>query len=161
LLNAQVPQAAVEYRAIAAVPVMNQKSWWPSIPRAAFDDLLRRPLCGRTWRHRHVQDFSVDVPDHKKDVQCLEPNGSNAEEVACPYIRFMPFQELSPFWGWPSIVATHVLGDGPGRNAKSQSCEFSLNTSLTPEAIFSGLPPDVRLKFLGNRPSTTPSALPI
>src|SRR6516162_2097390 len=46
LLNAKVPQAALEYRAIATVPVVNQKSWRPSIPRAAFDDLLRRPLCG-------------------------------------------------------------------------------------------------------------------
>ena len=95
-----------------------------------------------------------------KDVQRLKPDGPNAEEVASPYIRFMPFQELSLSWGWPSTVATHVLGDGPGRNSKSQSCEFSLNASLTPKPIFSGHPPDERLKFMGNRLSTTPSALP-
>jgi hypothetical protein len=41
-----------------------------------------------------------------------------------------------------SAVATHVLGDGPGRNSKSQSCEFGLNASLTPKPIFGGHPPD-------------------
>jgi hypothetical protein len=93
--------------------------------------------------------FSIDVPDHKKDAQRLEPDCSNTEEVARPYIRFMPFQELSPFRRWPSIVApTHVFGDGPGRSPKSQSCEFSLNPLLTPEPIFSGHPPDERQ---GNR----------
>jgi hypothetical protein len=33
-----------------------------------------------------MQNFSVEVRDHKKDVQRLKPDGSNAEEVACPYI---------------------------------------------------------------------------
>src|SRR5215472_16295483 len=103
---------------------------------------------------------SVEVPDHKKDVKRLKPDGPNAEEVASPYIRFMSFQELSPSRGGPSMVATHVLGDGPGRNSKSQSCEFSLNASLTPKPIFSGHPPDERLKLMRNRLSTTPSALP-
>jgi hypothetical protein len=37
--------------------------------------------------------------------------------------------------------------EGPGRNAKSQSCEFSLNPSLTPEPVFSGHPADEHLKF--------------
>jgi hypothetical protein len=34
LLNAKVPQAALERRAIPAVAIVNQKSWWPSIPRS-------------------------------------------------------------------------------------------------------------------------------
>jgi hypothetical protein len=108
-----------------------------------------------------VQHFSVDVPDHKKDIQRLKPDGSNAEEVACPYIRFMPFQELSPYRGRPLIVTTHVFGDGPSRNDKSQSCEFSFNTLLTPEPIFGAHPLDERLKSLGSRLTTAPSALPI
>jgi hypothetical protein len=69
LLNTEMPQAALERRAIPAVAIVNQKSWRPSIPSAAFDQLLGRPLGGRTWRHRYVQNFSVDVPDHKKDVK--------------------------------------------------------------------------------------------
>jgi hypothetical protein len=121
LLNAKAPQTALEGRAIAAVPIVNQKSRRPSIPSATFDDLLRGPLRRRTLRHRHVQNFSVEVPDHKKHIQRLEPDGSNAEEVACPYIRFMPFQELSPSWRRPSIAArAHVLGDGSGRKLRAR-----------------------------------------
>ena len=65
-LNAKVPQAALEGRGTAAIAIVNQKSWRPSIPSAAFDQLLGRPLRSWTWRHRHVQNFSVDAPDHKK-----------------------------------------------------------------------------------------------
>jgi hypothetical protein len=107
-------------------------------------------------------EFLCDVPDHKEDVSCLEPYGSNTEEVTGPDIRFMPLQELSPSRGWPSIVArTHVLGHGPGGNSKSQSCELRLNPSLTPEPVFSGHPADERLKFPGNWPSPTSPVLPI
>src|SRR5215472_19135270 len=75
-----MPQAALERRAIPAVAIVHQKTWWPSIPSAAFDQLLGRPLRGRIWRHRDVQNFSVDVPDHEKDVQSLEQDCSNAKE---------------------------------------------------------------------------------
>ena len=120
-----MPQAALERRAIPAVAIVNQKTWWPSIPSAAFDQLLR----SRTWRHRYVQNLSVDVSDHEKDVQSLEQDRLNAEEVTSPD---MPSQELAPSRGWPSIMAgAHVLGDGPGRNLKSQSCEFGLDSFLT------------------------------
>jgi hypothetical protein len=81
-----MPQAALERRAIPAVAIVNQKSWRPSIPSAAFDQLLGRPLRGRTWRHRYVQNFSVDVPYHEKDVKSLEQDCSNAEEVTSPYM---------------------------------------------------------------------------
>jgi hypothetical protein len=162
LLNAKMPQAALERRAIPAVAIVNQKTWWPSIPSAAFDQLLGRPLRGRTWRHRYVQNFSVDVPDHEKDVQSLEQDCWNAKEVTSPYIGLVPSQELAPSRGWPSIkAATHVLGDGPGRNLKSQSCEFGLDSFLTPEPVLSSHLPDEGLKVLGNRPSTNPPVLAI
>ena len=113
-----LPQAALERRAIPAVAIVHQKTWWPSIPSTAFDQLLGRPLRGRTWRHRYVQNFSVDVPDHEKDVQSLEQDCWNAKEVTSPYTRFIPSQELAPSRGWPSIkAAAHVLGDGPGRTS--------------------------------------------
>jgi hypothetical protein len=34
--------------------------------RQPLDHLLRCPLRGRTWRQSNVQNFSVEVPDHKK-----------------------------------------------------------------------------------------------
>jgi hypothetical protein len=109
-----------------------------------------------------VQNFSVDVPDHEKDVQSLEQDCSNAKEVTGPYIGLVPSQELAPSRGWRSIKATaHVLGDGPGRNLKSQSCEFGLDSFLTPEPVLSSHLPDEGLKVLGNRPSTNPPVLAI
>jgi len=162
LLNAKMPQAALERRAIPAVAIVNQKTWWPSIPSAAFDQLLGRPLRGRIWRHRYVQNLPVDVSDHEKDVQSLELDCAHAEEVTSPYIRLMPSQELAPSRGWPSIkAAAHVLGNGPGRNLKSQSCEFGLDSFLTPEPVLSSHLPDEGLKVLGNRPSTNPPVLAI
>ena len=63
---------------------------------------------------------------------------------------------------WPSIeAAAHVLGDGPGRNLKSQSCEFGLDSFLTPEPVFDSHLSDESLKVLGNRPSTNPPTLAI
>ena len=47
LLNPKVSHAALECRAITAVTVVNEKTWRPSIPSAAFDELLGRPLRGR------------------------------------------------------------------------------------------------------------------
>ena len=157
-----MPQAALERRAIPAVAIVNQKSWRPSIPSAAFDHLLGCPLRGRTWRHRYVQNLSVDVSDHEKDVQSLELDCAHAEEVTSPYIRLMPSQELAPSRGWPSIkAAAHVLSDGSGRNLKSQSCEFGLDSFLTPGPVLSSHLPDEGLKVLGNRPSTNPPVLAI
>jgi len=97
-----MPQAALERRVIPAVPIVNQKTWWPSIPSAAFDQLLGGPLRG-IWRHRYVQNFSVDVPDHEKDVQSLEQDCSNAKEVTGPYIGLVPSQELAPSRDGPPL----------------------------------------------------------
>jgi hypothetical protein len=80
LFNAKMPQAALDRRAISAVAIVNQKSWRLSMPSAALDQLLGSPLRGRTWRHRYVQNFSVDMSDHEKDVQSLEQDCSNAEK---------------------------------------------------------------------------------
>jgi hypothetical protein len=88
--------------------------------------------------------------------------GSTGPITEGPYIRLVPFQELSPSRGWSSSMpGSHVLSDSPGRNAKSQSCEFGLDSSLTPEPVLSSHLPDERLKFLGNRPSSAPLVLPI
>jgi hypothetical protein len=62
-----------------------------------------------------MQDFSVDVPDHKKDVQCLEPDGSNAEEVVhvavtpCPTAEWTAQQiiECCAWDRWPPRFLIH------------------------------------------------------
>jgi hypothetical protein len=74
----------------------------------------------------------------------------------------MPSRELAPSRGWRSIVTgPHVLGDRPGINLKSQSCEFGLDSFLTPEPVLSSHLSDESLRVLGNRPSTNPPALAV
>ena len=66
LLDAEVPQSAIEHRTIARVAVVNQKSRRPPIPSAAFHYLLGRPLRRRMGGYRDVQDFPVHVADYKR-----------------------------------------------------------------------------------------------
>ena len=87
-------------------------------PKRSIRPTAGRPLRSRTWRHRHVQTFSVDVPDHKNDVQDLEQDCSNAKEVASPYIRFMPFQELAPSRGWSIRFTPFSEGHRRSREVK-------------------------------------------
>ena len=49
LPNAETPQASIEGRPIASVPIVNQKLSWQSIPSAALHYLLGYPLCRRKW----------------------------------------------------------------------------------------------------------------
>jgi hypothetical protein len=122
LLDAEVPQSAIEHRTIARVVVVNQKSRRPLIPSAAFHNLLGRPLRCRMAGYRDVQDFPVHVPDYKKDIERLKRDCLDAEEIARPYARFMALQEFSPTRGWPSTVSRiHILCDSPRRNRKPQS----------------------------------------
>ena len=69
----------------------------------------------------------------------------------------MPLQELSPTRGWPSTVSRiHILRDCPSGNRKPQSCQFGLDSLLTPQPIFGSHPSDERPKLLGNRVATVP-----
>jgi hypothetical protein len=121
LLNAQMPQAAVECGAIATVTIVNQEPWWESIPSAALHYLLGHPL--RRWkcRYSNVQDFPVYVPDYKEDIERLKQYCLDTEEIASSYARLMPLQEFAPTRGWPSTAPIHILCDCPRRNSKPQS----------------------------------------
>jgi hypothetical protein len=160
LRNTKVPQTALEDRAIAAIAIVNQKSWRPSIPKHSI-----RPTAGPSTLQsdmpspQRARISLLTCRTTKKDVQGLEQDCPIAKEVPSPYIRFMPFQELAPSWGWFS-AGTHVLGD-PGRNPKSQSCEFGLDSLLTPEPVLSSHLSDEGPKVSGNRPSTNRPVLPI
>jgi hypothetical protein len=121
LLNAEMPQAAVECGAIATVTVVNQKPWWQSIPRAALHYLLGHPLHRWKWRYCNVQDFLVNVPDYKEDIERLKQYCLDTEEIASPYARLMPLQEFAPTRGWPSTAPIHILCDCPRRDSKPQS----------------------------------------
>src|SRR5215469_9005069 len=66
LLNAKVSHAALERRTITAVAVVNEKTWRPSIPSAAFDYLLGSPHRRRTWRYGDVQISRLTCRTTKK-----------------------------------------------------------------------------------------------
>ena len=121
LLNAEMPQAALECGAIATATVVNQKPWWQSIPRAALHYLLGHPLRRWKWRYCNVQDFPVNVPDYKEDIERLKQYCLDTEEIASPYARLMPLQEFAPTRGWFSAAPIHILCDCPRRNSKPQS----------------------------------------
>ena len=89
LLNAEMPQAAVECGAIATVTVVNQKPWWQSIPRAALHYLLGHPLRGWKWRYCNVQDFPINVSDYKEDIERLKQYCLDTEEIASPAEIFL------------------------------------------------------------------------
>jgi hypothetical protein len=84
---AKVPHATIKARAIATIPIVNQKSRWRPVPGAAFHDLLRCPI--RCWMPRHfsMEDFSVGMPNHEEDVKRLEQDGS--DKIASPNVRCM------------------------------------------------------------------------
>ena len=68
----KVSHAAIKTHAIATIAIVNQKPWWPPIPRAAFDDLLGCPLGGRMPRNFDVEDLSIGKSDHEEDIERLE-----------------------------------------------------------------------------------------
>jgi hypothetical protein len=135
LLNAEMPQAAVECGAITIVTVVNQKPWWQSIPRAALHYLLGRPR--RCWKRRYsnVQDFPVNVPDYKEDIQRLKQYCLDTEEIAGPHARLMPLQEFAPTRGWPSTAPIHILRDCSRRNRKPPASIAQLVSAFDPKPI--------------------------
>jgi hypothetical protein len=72
LLYTKLSHAAIKTHAIAAIAIVNRKSRPPPIPRAAFDDLLSRPLGRRMPRYLDMQDLSISKPDHEEHIKRLE-----------------------------------------------------------------------------------------
>src|SRR5215831_19543715 len=91
--NTNITHATIESDAITAVAVMNEETSRYSLPRAAFDNLLRRPRSGRTRRHVHVENLSAGVIDHEQHVQHSERDRSDTEEITRPDLRPVPPQE--------------------------------------------------------------------
>ena len=52
--NTNIAHPTIECGTVTAVAVMNEKSWRPAIPSAAFDHLLSGPRGGGIWRHVDV-----------------------------------------------------------------------------------------------------------
>src|SRR5215467_8463183 len=70
--HTNITHATIESGAITAVAVMNEETSRYSVPRAAFDNLLRRPRSGRMRRHVNVENLPAGVIDHEEHVQHSE-----------------------------------------------------------------------------------------
>ena len=82
--NTEITHPPIEAGSITAVAIVNEIAWRLTVPTAAFDNLLCRPLGGRMRRHVHVQNLPAGVMDHEEHVQCSKRYGMNAEEIARP-----------------------------------------------------------------------------
>src|SRR5215472_2698870 len=91
--NTNIAHPTIERGAITAVAVMNEETSRYSLPRAAFDNLLRRPRSGRMRRHANVDDLPAGAIDHEEHVQHSERDRSDTEEIARPDLRPVVPQE--------------------------------------------------------------------
>ena len=91
--NPSIVHPPIEGGAVAAVAIVNEKTWRLAVPAAAFDDLLCRPFAGRMRRHVHVENLPAGVMDHEEHVQRSKRYGLDTKEVARPDGRRMLPQE--------------------------------------------------------------------
>ncbi len=69
----------------------------------------------------------------EKDIDCPEEDRLNAEEVAGPDFTGVRGEKFAPARRWlSSMDASHVFGDGPGRDLEAQSGQLRLDTLLSP-----------------------------
>jgi len=109
--------------------------WFPGRP-AGFDHLLCQPRRIGVCSDPRMHEFTSAVMNDKKHVQCLKPNGLNGEEITCPDFVAMLSQELSPTGGGCSTVWTaHVPGDSTRANSIAKTCQFRLDSALSPQRI--------------------------
>src|SRR5215475_6643186 len=85
--------------AITAVAVMNEETSRSSVPRAAFDHLLRRPRGGRMPRHMNIDNLPTGVMDNDRRPRWLDPASSShrsilslisSHEFACEVMKYSP-----------------------------------------------------------------------
>jgi hypothetical protein len=84
LSNTNIAHPTMECDTVTAVAVMHEKAWQLSIPSAAFNNLLCRPLGGWIGRDLNVQHLSAGVMDYEEHVQRSKRDRLDAKEVARP-----------------------------------------------------------------------------
>jgi hypothetical protein len=89
LRDAEIVPPPIENFPVATVTVMDEKARWFAIPAAAFDDLLRHPLCRGTASHLDMKDLAVGLTDHEEDIESPERDRLHAEEVTGPQVPGM------------------------------------------------------------------------
>ena len=122
---------------------MNEEAWWRSIPAAAFNNLLPRPLGGRIRRHLDMENLTAGVMDHEEDIECAKEDRLDAEEITRPNSGSVLFQEWTPARGRPWMVGSmHVLGNCSSGDFEPKPGELCLDPALTPKTVLNGHTPD-------------------
>jgi Enoyl-(Acyl carrier protein) reductase len=116
LCNAEIPHPPIETCAVDSVTVMNEEARRPSIPSAAFHNLLCRPCGSRGRRYVDIDNLPVRMMDHEEDVECPKEDRLHAEEIARPDGGGVLFQEWPPARrmvpGLENVFAHRKSGDG-------------------------------------------------
>jgi hypothetical protein len=143
LCNAEIPHPPIEACAVDSVTVMNEEGRRPSIPSAAFHNLLCRPCGSRGRRYVDMDNLPVRMMDHEEDVECPKEDRLHAEEIACPDGGGVLFQEWPPARRWASMRGPmHVLGNCSSRNFVPKPGKLRLDPALTPKLVVDGHVPD-------------------
>jgi hypothetical protein len=145
LLDAESLYLPIECRPVTTVAIVDEIVWRLPIPGTGFYDLLRGPIGCWMTRDLDVQDLAAGMMDHEKDIEGSEKDRLDAEEITSPDITGVPLEEFPPTRRRsPVIGSAQVLGDGPGRDSKSQPGEFGLQSPLTPQGVLRGHASDER-----------------
>ena len=102
--NTKIAHPTIECGTITAVAVMNEETSRSSVPRAAFDHLLRRPRGGRMPRHMNIDNLPTGVMDNDRRPRWLDPASSShrsmlslisSHEFACEVMKCTSPAEIS------------------------------------------------------------------
>jgi hypothetical protein len=91
--DTEITHPTIEAGAIAAVAVMNEKTWRLAVPTAAFDNLLCRPFSGRMLCDPYVENLPPGMMGHEDHVQRSKRDGLDTKKSARPDGRCVPPQE--------------------------------------------------------------------
>ncbi len=104
--------------------------------RTGFKHLLRQPLRIGMRSDSRMYELTSAVVDDKEHIQCSKPDGLNRKQITRPDLVGLLMQELSPTGGGRSTVWTsHVSGDSSRTSPKAKTCQFRLDSALSPQGI--------------------------
>jgi hypothetical protein len=102
-----------------------------------------------------MYELTSAVVDDKEHVQCSKPDGLNRKQITRPDLVGVLMQELSPTGGGRSTVWTsHVSGDSTRTNPKAKTCQFRLDSALSPEETLPSHTANELAEFGVNLPAT-------
>jgi len=124
--------------------------------RTGFKHLLREPLRIGMRSDSRMHELTGAVVDDKEYIQCSKPDGLNRKQITRPDLVGVLMQELSPTGGGRSIVWTsHVSGDSSRTSPKAKTCQFRLDSALSPQGLLPSHAANELAEFGVNLPASS------